>query len=232
MGVRKSLQERMEKKNINHEAKEMYNYSNERDCFFHRMPIEIIQIITEVVEEEKMRVETVGYRYKNQLLEWSNHDSKQKISLLYKASRDGFTGIDFHSKCDNEGETWTVIQDVKGNIFGGYTKFSWNSIDDSVFDPNAYIFTLVNPHNIPPTKYKVTPGYQHSINDFSGFSPMFGGGVDIYVSEQSDTNKRSCFNFPKSYVDSTGKAKETFTGDRCFKSKEIEVWGECTIIRQ
>ena len=43
--------------------------------------------------------------------------------LLFKASRDGFTGWHFHLKCDNKGQTWTVIQDVKG--FGGYTSVSW-----------------------------------------------------------------------------------------------------------
>ena len=46
--------------------------------------------------------------------------------LLFRASRDGFRASTFHSKCDNEGPTVTIVKSG-GNIFGGFTKRAWES---------------------------------------------------------------------------------------------------------
>ena len=46
--------------------------------------------------------------------------------LLFRASRDGFAGQTFHSKCDNKGPTITVVKSG-ANIFGGFTEKSWTS---------------------------------------------------------------------------------------------------------
>ena len=56
-----------------------------------------------------------------------------KLQLLYRASRDGWKGRDFHSRCDNKGATITKIKrthqsdHVLGKVFGGYADISWNS---------------------------------------------------------------------------------------------------------
>jgi len=63
------------------------------------------------------------------LVTWLKETGPITISsekLLYCASRDGWRASDFHSCCDNQGPTVTVIK--SGNyIFGGYTEKSWNS---------------------------------------------------------------------------------------------------------
>ena len=47
-----------------------------------------------------------------------------KWRLLFRASRDGFAAEIFHSKCDAQGPTVTIIK--SGNyIFGGFTDVSW-----------------------------------------------------------------------------------------------------------
>jgi hypothetical protein len=48
-----------------------------------------------------------------------------KLELLYRASRDGWQGQDFHSRCDNKGATVTVIECTGGFVFGGYADVSW-----------------------------------------------------------------------------------------------------------
>lgn len=48
-------------------------------------------------------------------------------NLLYKASRDGWKGTDFHKNCDNQGWTLVVVQSENNNIFGGFTKENWDS---------------------------------------------------------------------------------------------------------
>ena len=46
--------------------------------------------------------------------------------LLYRASRDDWSSVNFHSCCDYKGPTVTVIKS-DDNIFGGFTEQSWVS---------------------------------------------------------------------------------------------------------
>ena len=207
----------------------MEKYTSEKDCFLSRIPIELVGIIKGIFEDEKLKEETVGYRYKKQMLEWSrSSEAKDKnIKLLYKATRDGWKCLDFRTRCDNQGETWTVIEDVNSNVFGGYTSFSWGSDQGWLYDSSAYIFTIKNPYSIPPTKYTLSDdeySRTRSIYDRE-FHPTFGSGPDIHIGDDSNHNRDSYTYFPSSYDDTTGKESKTFTGDTYFKSNEIEVWG-------
>jgi len=47
--------------------------------------------------------------------------------LIYRGTRDGFGASDFHRHCDGEAGTVTIIK-TTGNIFGGYTEKSWNTL--------------------------------------------------------------------------------------------------------
>jgi hypothetical protein len=40
---------------------------------------------------------------------------------LYRASEDGWKGIDFHRKCDNKGTTIVIAKTVDGYTVGGFT---------------------------------------------------------------------------------------------------------------
>jgi hypothetical protein len=42
-----------------------------------------------------------------------------KVTLLYRASRDGYNAVNFHAKCDNRGKTVTIIKTKKNYVFGG-----------------------------------------------------------------------------------------------------------------
>ena len=77
----------------------------------------------------------------------------KKMELLFRGSRDGMTSKDFHDKCDNKGQTITLYQNQKGNIFGGYTSIPWTSDGKWHNDKNSFLFTLTNIHNIEPTKF-------------------------------------------------------------------------------
>ena len=78
-----------------------------------------------------------------------------------------------------------------------------------------FLFTLVNPHNIPPTKYSIRL-FQYAVYGHASYGPTFGAGHDIYVSTNSDKNKNNTFNFPHSYVDTTRRGQLTFTGENKF----------------
>ena len=66
----------------------------------------------------------------NVLLSWLPfHDAgmkRRRLRLLYRASRDGFAAECFHSRCDNNGPTVTIVKSGE-YIFGGFTEKSWTS---------------------------------------------------------------------------------------------------------
>ena len=151
----------------------------------------------------------------------------QKWRLIYKAIRDGFKGEDFHRCADNQGPTIVIIQSKDDKwLFGGYTSQDWSSIAAYGEDKNRpFIFTLVNPHNIQPTRYTIVPTETlDAIGNSPRHGPTFGGGFDLHVCDESNTTVGSYFKFPVTYADSTGKGSLTFTGSDKFQTSDIEVY--------
>eukprot|EP00029_Vermamoeba_vermiformis_P013247 TRINITY_DN8163_c0_g1_i1.p1 TRINITY_DN8163_c0_g1~~TRINITY_DN8163_c0_g1_i1.p1 ORF type:complete len:372 (-),score=90.92 TRINITY_DN8163_c0_g1_i1:7-1038(-) len=145
-------------------------------------------------------------------------------SLLYKASRDGWQGSDFHAKCDNKGETVTVVK-AGNNIFGGYLGVPWQGHGSYIQCTKASLFTLVNQHGIAPTKFNVTnTGYAGYGNP--GYGPTFGGGHDLHIASGANTNTKSYSSFTHSYQDTTGKGNALFAGGNSFQVTDVEVFGK------
>jgi len=67
--------------------------------------------------------------------------------LQYRATRDGFSAHNFHTKCDTAANTLTIIKSTNGNIFGGFTEKAWSSSVQYFIDSKAFIFSLVNKEN-------------------------------------------------------------------------------------
>lgn len=51
----------------------------------------------------------------------------QPLQLLFRASRDGWDGEEFHKWCDNKGGTITLIKTLEGRICGGYASVNWKT---------------------------------------------------------------------------------------------------------
>jgi hypothetical protein len=116
-----------------------------------------------------------------------------------------------------------VIQSDGGWLFGGFTSISWQTTGGykAKVDGLAFIFTLTNPHSIPPTKY-------HLKNDRIVFSiycaDLYGavfGNFDMVIRGPPST---SGFNFPSSFNDTTNKGNQTFTGSHTCQLRDIEVY--------
>lgn len=147
-----------------------------------------------------------------------------KWKLLYKATRDGFRGQDFHRLCDGHPQTMNIIKSKNGYLFGGYAHTAWNSSNTYTNDPRAFLFTLVNPNSIQPMRYLVRGGSEHSaFYNYGIYGPTFGGGHDIFVSGASP-NATSYINFPFSYSDTTGMGSRTFTGNYTYVVADVEVY--------
>ncbi|CAF4214461.1 unnamed protein product, partial [Adineta steineri] len=139
--------------------------------------------------------------------------------------RDGFGASAFHSCCNYRGPTMTIIQSNNNYIFGGYTSISWTSSGWYREDQAAFLFTLINPHNIPPRKYNIKPAraaYAVCHADTKG--PTFGNGHDMFVYDYNVSNNSSYTIFPWSYNDTTYKGNNTFIGAEHFTTTDIEVF--------
>ena len=159
-------------------------------------------------------------KYGNVIENWT----LKKWKLQYRGSRDGFTAQTFHSLCDHKGEALFIAQDINGFIFGGYTSVGWKSSGNTINDQKAFIFTLRNPHNIPPTKYTLINSGSYSLYDHVSYLPTFGGGLDMQTSENCNENNSNYFKFPNTFRDTTGFAGNTFTGNSNWRANEIEVF--------
>ncbi|XP_022802348.1 uncharacterized protein LOC111339885 [Stylophora pistillata] len=149
--------------------------------------------------------------------------------LLYRASRDGWNASNFHSCCDNKGPTVTVIK--SGDyIFGGYSQHPWQSPahGSGSFKRalTSFLFSLVNPGGLPPTKISLTPGNEsNSIYCHSNYGPTFGGNHDLYVANAP--NSGNCYtNLGNTYQCPTGQDAQKFlAGSGNFSVSEMEVFG-------
>ena len=88
-----------------------------------------------------------------------------ELELIYKASKDGYKAIDFHSKCDGKGPTLVIILANK-RLFGGYTTQAWNSSSPTGFkeDANAFTFSLTLKVKCPIQRDKKQFAVKHMKN--------------------------------------------------------------------
>jgi hypothetical protein len=70
-------------------------------------------------------------------------NSISETKLLYRATRDGSSIEEFHSRCDNYPNTLMLVQTTKGYIFGGFTSIGWISKNGAnIQDKNAFCFSI------------------------------------------------------------------------------------------
>ena len=78
-----------------------------------------------------------------QLHDWLNDEgSDGKFELLYRSTRDGLSASAFHSKCDNQGCTLTIIETTGGFVVVGYSNTPWKSNGGCHVANKAFLFVL------------------------------------------------------------------------------------------
>ncbi|CDW73378.1 tldc domain-containing protein [Stylonychia lemnae] len=148
-----------------------------------------------------------------------------KCNLIYKGSRDGFKVANFHSKCDNQGPTISFIQSEHVQIFGGYTSISWTSHNSYHKDDEAFVFSLTK-----NTLHKQYQRFDQAVRHYKDYSIVFGGGCDIYISNDCNINQSSNSNLGHTYMAPQGFKKDDqfckdyLAGSYNFKVIEIEVY--------
>ena len=86
-------------------------------------------------------------------------------------TRDGNSFDTFHKLCDNISPNLLLIKDNKNNIFGGFTKVTWEKKDLIKNDPESFLFSL----NKNKKYYQKHKEYK-TIYCNSAYGPWFWGG--------------------------------------------------------
>ena len=152
-----------------------------------------------------------------------------KENLLYRATRDGFTGTAFHAKCDGKRNTITIIKNDLKYVFGGFASSSWDSSHIWINDPNAFLFSLRRRGISYKDKFSVKLE-EHALIGYPSYGPTFGGGHDIHICDQSNTQIGSYSNFGNSYnlpngYTYNGNARDFLAGNyKQWTTTEIEVY--------
>ena len=178
----------------------------------------ILKIKTELNEKENCLSNLVNnskiipndYEKEKMIKDWINPNKNSIFNLLFRKSRDGSNGKDFHRFCDNKGPTLVLVETEKGYKFGGYTPINWESptYEDKT-DDLTFIFSLNSLTKF--TKYK--EGF--SIRNNQDFGPIFGTGHDFYLNTDMNIGYSRNGNYLRN--------KEIINDDE-YKVKEIEVF--------
>jgi hypothetical protein len=160
----------------------------------------------------------------------------KKIGLLYRGTRDGFAGSTFRSSVTGRSNLLILIETTAGWIFGGYAHCKWPEsgwASDSTL--KSFLFTLKNPHNIPPRRFVMNSGGQGYVlypQNPERYMVWMGHGGAITLCAGCNTNSgSSTLGFAPSlqctFVNDSGRdGKALFTGSEMYTVKEVEVF-EC-----
>jgi hypothetical protein len=151
----------------------------------------------------------------------------RKFRLLYRGTRDGFQARQFYQLCGGHKDTVTVISSMNNCTFGGYTPAEWSGTKGQFAtdgEGNSFLFTIKNPHNIPPRIFPLKP---HRGTTAIMINPEFGPtfGKDLFVSDQCDQTNKNFTNLGQFYENNSQLPGDVIlTGERYYRVQEIEVF--------
>jgi hypothetical protein len=167
----------------------------------------------------------------SELIDLCEFSPRDKWSLLYRGTRDGFGSHDFHSKCDKRSNTLTILKAKESSyVFGGFSSVSWESyarFGGYNSDPNSFLFSLTNKDN-QPVKMKIDPNKREWANlNFDYYGPTFGDDIIIKNNANTTMKSRSDLGFAykhPQYEYGSDEAKTFLAGSYKFLLDEIEVY--------
>ena len=160
---------------------------------------------------------------------WISLKSEVRFKLLYRATRDGDSAINFHLKCDDKCPTICIIKLENGRIIGGYTRIPWKSEDKCyISDECAFIFSVNSKE-----KYnlkKELKGKYAVYHDINNYCCCFGYcGDDLAIKQNFLKGEKSycCGNGDNYYSFETSNEKMIGLSNKGiikFKVEELEVY--------
>lgn len=106
---------------------------------------------------------------------WINPEKNMHFELIYSLKENGDDASNFHSICDHEKNTLTVIEIEGGKKIGGYTTLDWSGNGENKTDKETFIFDLTNKKKYPKINNK------RSIFCLENRGPCFGQACDLGI---------------------------------------------------
>ena len=94
----------------------------------------------------------------------------------------------------------------------------------------AFLFSIRNKDNIQPFKSLVYRNSENAIYCGSNYGPTFGGGHDLYISDNANINANSHINIGHTYQPPSGynygnaNTRALLAGKQNFSPSEVEVF--------
>lgn len=152
--------------------------------------------------------------------------SKVRLSLLYKISRDGCNPWTFHTKCDSQGPTVTVIYNTNDTVYGGYTSQSWLGAGTAynAYDENAFLFQVRYNGISVQKKFLIKADmYDAAITCGHKYGPIFGKenpDLPYFLNQKIDPSD-GVYTFNSGKLDNAYDMKGTDT--LAFSNNSVEV---------
>lgn len=222
-------------KNINYKEKnrELYIKNKQLESKFNKLKNAFLKMLdfsldSKIIEDP----EDLVFLKKNINIYFKNFS----CSLLYRATRDGDTGVKFHQLCDKkQGATLVIYLTTENYIFGGFTNATWISWENpekkaagkDVTGSINFLFQL-NHKKIYKLRTAEKPDKSASIFCRSDCGPCFGSlGEDIWcrtdflskkgiLHKDKDKGRKCSFETTIDY--------ELNNGEKTFLLKELEVF--------
>ena len=149
----------------------------------------------------------------------------KKFKLLYRATKDGDSYNEFHSKVNNKGETITLFKTDKNRKFGGHISKSWNSSSGWQKGDVSYFLFNFNEKKC----YKDKNNYLYNNGQFYcdvNTGPYFyGGGGNLCIGKGGSLLGRDIgYEYQRFTQLSNIKRDYEFSGENRFTCVEIEVY--------
>ncbi|KAF8773482.1 BTB/POZ domain-containing protein 19 [Argiope bruennichi] len=178
--------------------------------------VRILLIDSQVFAEE---VEPTGAVPMELSLEskWKSKRSEKKFDILIKLWIIFHLEALVHNFENNFGS--------HGELCGGFSDVPWGKTRGRgryVPSDKAFLFTLINNADVPPTKFEVVKK-MFAIAPHPEYGPIFGAGADLCISHNCNANLESYSNLPHSY-DGENASCTLLMGDYNFTVLDYEVF--------
>ena len=141
--------------------------------------INTINTLTNEVNELKKKIallDSIPTKNGFELIKsWINPNKNMHFELIYSLKENGDDVSNFHSICDNEKNTLTVLEIEGGKKIGGYTTLDWSGNGENKTDKETFIFDLTNNKKYPKINNK------RSIFCLENRGPCFGQACDLGI---------------------------------------------------
>ncbi|KAJ5075294.1 pep-cterm sorting domain-containing protein [Anaeramoeba ignava] len=243
-------------KNINQEMTEYYqlkkNITEKKEEKYLNLKMQLNQLKQKKIQQKsrifkrrlsafrKSSIIEKNKEFIQYLKEWINDTNFfNSMKIVFSGKKDGFSSHTFHEKCDNKGKTLVLIKTKDQYIFGGFSEVGWTKDMSKVSkkkdrywyikDDNSFLFTLSNPKNYPPKKFKVRENQESAICYEVFYGPVFGQlYADLRVNFPFKIARTNYFgdsyHLPEGFIPKSKEAKEFFTGTDISEIEEIELF--------